>query len=83
MADVIVFALALLGVSIYSWYMVFNESARRKSERKHWLYPRMNKEQKEINEGMSLAVFVLAGVISSVFLLFLIILGLFHLFRHA
>lgn len=83
MAGLILFSLVLLGISIYSWYMVFNEPARRKMDRKQWLYPFLNKDEKAMAEGGSLAVLVLMGVISGVLLLFLIFLGIYRLFTPA
>ncbi|HEX8746788.1 MAG TPA: hypothetical protein VF717_06275 [Pyrinomonadaceae bacterium] len=79
-AGLIFFALVLLGISIYSWYMVFNEEARRKDDRSHWYYRFMKEDEKAMSEGGSLATLVLMGTVSTVFLLFLIFLGIARLF---
>jgi hypothetical protein len=53
-------------ISILCWWTVFSKSARQKIDRPAYRFWRLERdEQKEMYDGLSLALLVLAGIIFS------------------
>lgn len=81
MAGMVVLSLLLLGISVYSWHLVFNERARHKTLSARWSFFKLNKEQKEMDDAGMLAAAVIIATISSFSFVSMIILFIYQLFR--
>ncbi|HEX8492022.1 MAG TPA: hypothetical protein VF658_04215 [Pyrinomonadaceae bacterium] len=81
MVGAIIGSLILLFISIYSWHLVFNESARRKYQEPGALFFRLNKEEREINDAQAMAASLIVGIVSGVFFLALLAFGITRLFQ--
>lgn len=79
MLGVIFFMLVTLGISIFCWRLVFNESARQKTLAARWSFFRLNKEQKEMDDAMSLAALLTAAIVSTFIFVSIIILSIIEL----
>ena len=67
----------LVSLSLFSWIYVLKPSARRRYDWLTWRFLRgKKKEQKEFENGLDLAVFLIAALASTTVLVFILIFGL-------
>jgi hypothetical protein len=81
MAGVIVFLLVSLAVSVYFWRLVFNAPARQKHMSARWSPFKLNKEEKEMQDDLSLATALIIAIVAGFLFVSLLILGILGLFR--
>jgi hypothetical protein len=71
----------IVAISSASWTLFFNRAARRWLLRFNWALFKMNKDQRQLDESVSVAVLLISGIVSTTFLLSMLLLALTHLLR--
>jgi choline-glycine betaine transporter len=79
MAESIITFLFLAGVSTFCWVMVFRSSARRKSNEPAYDFWRMTKQGREDWDAISLAGYLIIGMVFSLITLVFLVVGIVRL----
>jgi len=72
--------LVLVGLSVYCWWMVVSETARRKSDEPGYDFWRLSKEERESWDGLSIASSLIAALILSLASIVFVVVGVYRLF---
>ena len=75
------FVLGLILVGAYSWYLVFNERARRRLQIGHWAFWKRSKEGRELDDALGMAQALIVAVVCSTLLVAVVIIALVQLFK--
>lgn len=72
--------IVFIGMSIFSWVMVFRASTRRKFNEPGYDFWRLNKEGRESFDAMVLASNLIIAMVFSLLLLVLLVVGIYRFF---
>ena len=77
----LVFVVALILVGAFSWYLVFDEEARRRLQIGHWEFWKRSKEGRELDDALGMAQALIVAVICSTLMVAVVIIALVQLFK--
>ena len=75
------FVVGLILVGAFSWYLVFNEPARRKLQSGHWAFWKRSKEGRELDDALGMAQALVIAVTCSTVLVAVVIIAVIQLFK--
>ena len=69
-----------IGLSVFCWWMVFDHSARRKSNEPGYDFLRLNKEARETWDGLSLATSLIGALFFSLVSIVFVVVAIYRWF---
>lgn len=76
----VVFALILFVIGVVNWYFVFNDKGRRKHDAFAYYFFRMNREQRNMSDALSLATHLIVATTCTTLSVGIFIIGIVRSF---